>query len=71
FYLAVQEISCKFKDNEKLCEGTPVLRCLTRNNLLEAKYFIGCTKWKYNEKNHRFIFVPSNINLELLCNLFD
>ncbi|CAG8513407.1 14342_t:CDS:10 [Cetraspora pellucida] len=71
FYLAVQETSCKFKINERLCEGKPVLHCLAHHNSLETKYFIGCTKWKYGEKHHRFIFVSSNVNLELLNNLYN
>ncbi|CAG8811529.1 23594_t:CDS:2, partial [Cetraspora pellucida] len=66
-----QETSCKFKINERLCERKPVLYCLAHYNLLETKYFIGCTKWKYDEKHHRFIFVSSNINLELLNNLYN
>ncbi|CAG8781389.1 4329_t:CDS:10, partial [Cetraspora pellucida] len=70
-----QEISPNNLDNNtfdnKLCEGKPILHRLIRQNSSESTYFIGCASWKFNEKNHRFIRIPSNINIELLSNLFN
>jgi hypothetical protein len=34
------------------------------------EYFVGCSKWVREEKCHRFIKVPEEIDLELLRNLF-
>jgi hypothetical protein len=35
------------------------------------KKFIGCTKWKPKEKNHRFLTIPPNVDLELLEMMFN
>ncbi len=35
------------------------------------KKFIGCSNWKPKEKGHRFLTIPSNVDLELLENLFN
>ena len=35
------------------------------------KKFIGCSNWKPKEKNHRYLAIPSNVNLELLETLFN
>ena len=35
------------------------------------KKFIDCTNWKPREKNHRFLTIPLNIDLELLEKMFN
>jgi hypothetical protein len=35
------------------------------------KKFIGCTNWKSNEKGHRYLTIPINVDLELLEKMFD
>ncbi|CAB5188576.1 unnamed protein product [Rhizophagus irregularis] len=42
------------------------------NGLISSKKkFIGCENWKAGDKNHRFLTIPNNINLELLETMFN
>ena len=34
-------------------------------------YILGCTNWNPKEKNHRFLTIPINVNLELLEKMFN
>ena len=35
------------------------------------KKFISCTNWRPREKNHQFLTIPLNIDLELLEKMFN
>ena len=35
------------------------------------KKFIGCDNWKSKKKNHRFLTIPNNVDLELLETMFN
>jgi len=49
-----------------------VLKCLRRHDeKISPSYFIGCSKWKINEKFHRFISVKENVDLILLSQLLN
>ena len=66
------KIECHYKENKVKCTGASVLKCLKRHDeILPPAYFIGCTKWKFNEKFHRFISIKENVDLKLLQQLFD
>ena len=45
---------------------------LQLNGLITSKKkFVGCKNWKARDKNHRFLTVPNNIDLELLETMFN
>jgi len=49
-----------------------VLKCLQRyDEKISLSYFIGCSKWKINEKFYRFISVKENVDLILLSQLLN
>lgn len=35
------------------------------------KKFIGCNNWRQGEKDHRYLTIPDNIDLELLESMFN
>lgn len=54
------------------CNGKAILKCFKRHDeTTSPTYFIGCSKWKPNEKYHRFISVQENIDLDLLHQLLN
>ena len=70
FFLAAQSTACKYKNNNKSCDGKARLRRIIRNGGEGEEYIIGCDKWVKGEKFHRYIKVPKEIDLELLRNIF-
>ena len=62
-------MTCKYKNNNKPCDGKARLRRIIRNGG-EGEYIIGCDKWVKGERFHRYIKVPKEIDLELLQNIF-
>jgi hypothetical protein len=40
------------------------------SSIASKKKFIGCNNWKPGEKDHRYLTIPNNIDLELLEILF-
>ncbi len=49
-----------------------MLKCLRRHDeKISPSYFIGCSKWKINEKFYRFISVKENVDLILLSQLLN
>ncbi|RGB21550.1 hypothetical protein C1646_777739 [Rhizophagus diaphanus] len=45
---------------------------VTVNGLISSKKkFIGCENWKAGDKNHQFLTIPNNIDLELLETMFN
>ncbi|CAB5357225.1 unnamed protein product [Rhizophagus irregularis] len=72
-FLAAKESSCPFKkDNNVSCDGKARLGKIANYQQTETtKYFIGCDKYKQNEKWHRFINIkPEETNISLLQQLF-
>jgi hypothetical protein len=53
-----------------LYQTVNLLICFLQVNNTKKK-FIGCTKWKPKEKNHRFLTIPPNVDLELLEMMFN
>ncbi|PKC13825.1 hypothetical protein RhiirA5_410153 [Rhizophagus irregularis] len=39
--------------------------------ILSKKKFIECENWKAGDKNHQFLTIPNNIDLELLETIFN
>lgn len=39
--------------------------------MVSKKKFIGCTNWKHGEKDHRYLTVPNNVDIELLETMFE
>ena len=40
-------------------------------SVASKKKFIGCTKWQTGEKNHRYLTIPNNVDVELLEIMFN
>ena len=53
FFLAAQSTACKYKNNNKSCDGKARLRRIIRNGGESEEYIIGCDKWVKGEKFHR------------------
>ncbi|PKK63721.1 hypothetical protein RhiirC2_716774 [Rhizophagus irregularis] len=71
-YLAAYKTKCRYVQNGMQCTGNPVLKCLRRHdNTTPPSYFISCSKWKINEKYHRFISVKDDVDLNLLSQLLN
>ena len=70
--MAAKQSSCSFKkDINVFCDRKPCLGKIVNYQTETSKYFIGCDKYKQNEKWHRFIKINSEeINLSLLQQLF-
>lgn len=69
--MAVKESSCPFKKDNIPCNGGALIGKTTNFQTHIVTYFIGCDKFKQNEKWHRFIKIkPEEIDLLLLHNLF-
>jgi hypothetical protein len=68
FFLAAKSTACKYKANDKLCDGQAKLRRTIKNG--GEEYNIGCDKWVREDKWHRYIKVPEEIDLELLRDIF-
>ncbi|CAB4381019.1 unnamed protein product [Rhizophagus irregularis] len=74
FFAKAYEYKCShINKNGKRCNGGPILGELTQvNGLISSKKkFIGCENWKAGDKNHRFLTIPNNIDLELLETMFN
>ena len=70
--MAAYKTKCRYEKDEMQCIGKPVLKCLQqRDETTLPTYFIGCSKWKLNEKFHRFISIKENIDLTLLRQLLN
>jgi len=68
--LAVKETSCPFKKDNISCNGGARIGKITNYQTQIVTYFIGCDKFKQNEKWHRFIKIkPEEIDISLLQNL--
>lgn len=71
-YLSAIKTECRYKKNDIKCTGKPVLKCLKRHDeTIPPSYFIGCSKWNFNEKFHRFINIKENVDLKLLQQLLN
>ena len=69
--MAVKKSSCPFKKENIPCDGRAHIGKITNYQTQIVTYFIGCNKFKQNEKWHRFININSEeINLSLLQQLF-
>ncbi|CAG8809957.1 5231_t:CDS:2, partial [Gigaspora rosea] len=65
------ESQCKFQCNGILCSGFAKLGKIVNYLTNTSSYFIGCTKYRQNDKWHRFIKININeIDLSLLKKLF-
>jgi len=70
-FLAVKKSSCPFKKENVPCDGGARIGKITNYQTQIVTYFIGCDKFKQNEKWHRFIKIkPEEIDISLLQNLF-
>ncbi|PKK55741.1 hypothetical protein RhiirC2_801628 [Rhizophagus irregularis] len=58
-----------FPKNSSVSKWIPDFASGDVNNT--KKKFIGCTKWKPKEKNHQFLTIPPNVDLELLEMMFN
>jgi hypothetical protein len=71
-YLAAIKTECRYKNNGIQCDGKAVLKCFRRHDeITPPTYFIGYSKWRSNEKHHRFISIQENTDLNLLRQLLD
>ncbi|RGB38752.1 hypothetical protein C1646_755350 [Rhizophagus diaphanus] len=73
-FAKAHEYSCGYiSENREKCNGTPKLSKLIQitGSVRSKKKFIGYSNWKPKEKNHRFLTIPTNIDLELLETLFN
>ncbi|RHZ76174.1 hypothetical protein Glove_202g111 [Diversispora epigaea] len=71
-YLATIKTECRYKNNGIQCDGKVVLKCFRRHDeITPLTYFIGCSKWRSNEKYHRFISIQENTDLNLLRQFLD
>ncbi|GBC27218.1 hypothetical protein GLOIN_2v1763409 [Rhizophagus irregularis DAOM 181602=DAOM 197198] len=73
-FAKAHEYKCGYVDQKGIrCNGTPTLGEFTQviGSTSSKKKFIGCTKWQSGEKNHRYLTIPSNIDLELLEDMFN
>ncbi|EDR02648.1 uncharacterized protein LACBIDRAFT_332144 [Laccaria bicolor S238N-H82] len=68
FYAEVQKLKCKVP-----CTGKPVMRKMASGRSKYGKeYFIGCSAWKYNERDdHRYLPIPSNVDEDILAKVMD
>ncbi|CAG8730077.1 2066_t:CDS:10, partial [Cetraspora pellucida] len=58
-------LGVEVKREMRTCQGSKLCK------FAASKLYNGTHQNKYGEKHHRFIFVPSNVNLELLNNLYN
>ncbi|RGB22076.1 hypothetical protein C1646_678098 [Rhizophagus diaphanus] len=73
-FAKANEYKCGYVDRNGIrCDGVPKLGEFTQvvGSIVSTKKFIGCTKWQSSEKNHRYLTIPNNIDLELLETMFN
>ncbi|CAI2187127.1 16126_t:CDS:10 [Funneliformis geosporum] len=69
-YLSAIQTEYRYKKDNIKCTGRPVLKCLkSRDETIPPSYFIGCDRWNFNEKFHRYISIKENVDLNLLQQL--
>jgi len=71
FFAKAHEYKCNHIN--KRCNGAPTIGELTQVDglITSKKKFVGCENWKAGDKNHRFLTIPNNIDLELLETMFN
>ncbi len=66
------ESKCQFHQNRIPCSGKPKLINIKNYQTSVSNYIIGCDKYQFNDKYHRYIKVdPTIYDISLLNNLFN
>lgn len=69
--MAAKDIPCNFKKDNVLCDGEPHIGRVTNYQTNIVSYFIGCKKYKYGDKWHRYIKIKQDeVDISLLQSLF-
>jgi hypothetical protein len=69
-YLAAVNTRCPYPNNTFACGGKAKIKRYLVYNTNQWSEFIGCDKWKQNEKGHMSLQIKAGVDINLLKSLF-
>ncbi|GBC03656.1 hypothetical protein RclHR1_05240005 [Rhizophagus clarus] len=57
---------CPYPNHTYACDGKPKIKCYLVHAINQWNEFIGCDKWKQNERGHMSLQIKAGVDIDLL-----